>query len=239
MKAECFFGMKVSLIIPALNEAESLPSVIAAVPRDTVTDIIVVDNGSRDDTGNVARRAGARVLYESRRGYGAACWAGFEAAADADIVVFMDGDGSFSPREIPRLTAPIAGGAADLVLGTRTRRPEDARGIPFHARLGNRFVAWLIGRVTPLRATDLGPFRAVSRDLLNRLHMKERTCGWPCEMMIKAAKLGCRVEEVPVSYRERTAGHSKVSGSLRGSVGASLSMFKVVARWSRWSPEDR
>ncbi|MEE8074266.1 MAG: glycosyltransferase family 2 protein [Candidatus Binatia bacterium] len=230
--------MKVSLIIPALNEEESLPSVLAAIPRTVVNDIVVVDNGSSDRTASVASRAGARVLSESQKGYGAACWAGFKAAKDADILVFMDADGSFHPGEIPELTAPIIHGDADLVLGTRTLRAEDAHAIPFHARLGNRFIAWLIGFALPVRTTDLGPFRAIRRKSLEQLQMQERTYGWPCEMIIKAGKLDCRIIEVPVSYRRRSGGSSKVSGTLLGTIGASLSMLKVVARWSLWSPDS-
>jgi glycosyltransferase involved in cell wall biosynthesis len=230
--------VKISLIIPALNEEESLPSVLAAIPQGIVDDIVVVDNGSSDQTASVASRAGAHVLSEPQRGYGAACWAGFKAAMDADILVFMDADGSFHPGEIPDLTAPVIHGDADLVLGTRTLRAKDAHVIPFHARLGNRFIAWLIGFTLPVRTTDLGPFRAIRRKSLEQLQMQERTYGWPCEMIIKAGKLDCRIVEVPVSYRPRSGGISKVSGTLMGTIGASLSMLKVVARWSLWSPDS-
>jgi glycosyltransferase involved in cell wall biosynthesis len=228
--------MKVSLIIPALNEEESLPGVLAKVPREAVKEIVVVDNGSSDGTGTVARRAGARVVRESCRGYGAACWAGFKAT-DAEIVVFMDGDGSFSPAEIPKLTEAIIRGDADLVLGSRTLKVETARAIPLHARLGNRLIAAIIGIASHVWTTDLGPFRAVRRETLERLQMEERTYGWPSEMIIKASKLGCKILEVPVSYRPRTGGKSKVSGNLLGSLKASYCMLKVAARWSFWNPE--
>jgi glycosyltransferase involved in cell wall biosynthesis len=231
--------MRVSLIIPALNEESSLPQVLASVPRDAVNDIIVVDNGSSDNTATVARQAGVRVMVENRRGYGAACWAGVKAAEEADILVFMDGDGSFSPGEIPQLTVPIARGEADLVLGTRNFRAEDAQAVPLHARLGNRFIAGLIGLASSIRTTDLGPFRAIRRKTLEELQFQERTYGWPSEMIIKAGKLHCRVLEVPVSYRKRVGGASKVSGTFLGSIGACFSMLKVVARYSFWTPEGR
>lgn len=231
--------MRVSLVIPALNEEDSLPGVLASVPRDAVNDIIVVDNGSSDKTAAVARRAGVRVVVETRKGYGAACWAGFQAADDADILVFMDGDGSFSPDEIPELIAPLTRGEADLVLGARNLRAEDARAIPLHARLGNRFIAGIIGLASSIRTTDLGPFRAIRCKALQELRLQERTYGWPCEMIIKAGKLGYRVLEVPVSYRPRIAGKSKVSGTLLGSIGACLSMLKVVARWSFSTPDGK
>src|SRR6266508_3308078 len=137
--------MKISLFIPALNEEEPLPDVLASVPPGAVDEIIVVDNGSTDSTAAVARRAGARVVTEPRKGYGAACWSGFKASEGAGTLVFMDGDGSFRPGEIPRLTEPITSGTADLVLGSRILGAEDARAIPLHARLGNRIVAFIIG----------------------------------------------------------------------------------------------
>ena len=231
--------MKVSLIIPALNEEDSLPAVLAAVPRHAVNEIIVVDNGSSDGTATVARHAGARVVVEARKGYGAACWTGFKAAEDADVLVFMDADGSFSPAEISKLTAPIMKGDADLVLGSRTLRAEDAQVIPLHARVGNRIVAGIIGLTSHVWTTDLGPFRAIRREALEQLRMEERTYGWPSEMIIKASKLGCHVLEVPVSYSPRTGGKSKVSGTFLGSVRAAFSMLKVAARWSLWTPEGK
>ena len=227
--------MKVSVIIPALNEEESLPGLLAAIPREAVNEIIVVDNGSADGTAAVAQHCGARVVSESFKGYGAACRAGFKAT-QGEILVFMDGDESFSPVEIPKLTAPIIRGEADLVLGSRTLRAEDVQAVPLHARLGNRLVARLIGLASDVWPTDLGPFRAIRREILERLDMKERTYGWPSEMIIKAAKLGCKILEVPVSYRPRTGGKSKVSGNFLGSLKASYCMLNVVARWSLWAP---
>lgn len=227
--------MKVSLIIPALNEEESLPGVLAAIPREAVAEIVVVDNGSNDGTAAVARKAGVRVIGENARGYGAACWAGFKAT-QGEIVVFMDGDGSFSAAEIPKLTAPIIQGEADLVLGSRTLEAGGIRAIPVHARLGNRFVAALVGLASKVWPTDMGPFRAIRRDLLERLQMEERTYGWPSEMILKASRSECRIVEVPISYRSRTGGKSKVSGNPLGSLRAAYCMLKVVTRWSFWNP---
>lgn len=233
------FDMKICLIIPALNEEESLANVLASVPATAVDKIIVVDNGSTDRTAAVARRAGAQVVAEPRKGYGAACWSGFKAAEDASLLVFIDGDGSFHPGEIPRLTEPITKGTADLVLGSRTLGSKGARAIPFHARLGNRLVGFIIGLVASVRITDLGPFRAISRKTLENLNMQERTYGWPCEMIIKAGKLGHRVLEVPVTYRPRTGGKSKVSGTITGSIRAAIAMLRVTARWSFWNPNHK
>jgi glycosyltransferase involved in cell wall biosynthesis len=231
--------MKICLIIPALNEEESLADVLESVPATAVDEIIVVDNGSTDRTAAVARRAGAQVVPEPRKGYGAACWSGFKASEDASILVFMDGDGSFQPSEISGLTEPITSGTADLVLGSRTLGDEDARAIPFHARLGNRLVAFIIGLMSAVRLTDLGPFRAISRKTLENLNMQERTHGWPCEMIIKAGKLGYRVVEVPVTYRPRTGGKSKVSGTITGSIRAAIAMLRVTLRWSFWTPSRK
>lgn len=224
--------MKISLIIPALDEEQSLPGVLARVPPGAVDQVIVVDNGSTDRTGEVARRAGATVVTEATRGYGSACWAGCAAAGDSTILVFMDGDGSFEPAEIDRLTDPIARGEADLVLGSRTAGAEDASAIPLHARLGNGLIASVIRHGSGIPLTDLGPFRAIRRETLQHLDMRERTYGWPCEMIVKAGKSGYRVTEVPVTYRPRTGGTSKVSGSIAGSVRAAIAMLRVTLRWS-------
>lgn len=230
--------MRIALIIPALNEEQSLPEVLALVPPGAVDEIVVVDNGSTDHTATVARRAGAQVVIEPRKGYGAACWAGFNATG-AEILVFMDADGSFLAPEIPQLTGPIASGKADLVLGSRILRADDAKAIPLHARLGNRLIAYAISVASGIHITDLGPFRAVTRKTLENSRMLERTYGWPCEMILKAGRLGYRILEVPVSYRPRTGGQSKVSGTLMGSIKAALAILRVTLRGLLWFPQAK
>jgi hypothetical protein len=151
----------------------------------------------------------------------------------------MDGDGSFVGSDIPRLVEPIKNRQADVVLGSRMLRAEDATSIPLHARLGNRLVASIVSRAARIRLTDIGPFRAIDRETLENLKMEERTYGWPCEMIIKAGKLGYRVVEVPVTYGARTGGRSKVSGTLIGSVRAAWTMLRVTARWSVWTNQRK
>ena len=221
--------MRVSLIIPALNEAESLPSVLTEVPSSVVDQVIVVDNGSSDSTAEVARLAGAQVVAEPRRGYGFACAAG-AAAADGEVLVFMDGDGSFMPAELAALLGPALTDEADLVLGSRLRA--NAAHMPAHQRLGNVLFVWLLRLRFGLDLTDLGPFRAIRRDVLAALGMRERTHGWPLEMIIKAAQGGRRIVEVPVTYRPRRAGVSKVGGTIGGSILAAVRFFLVAMRYA-------
>lgn len=220
----------ISLIIPALNEADCLPALLAEVPHALLHEIIVVDNGSTDGTAAVARAAGVLVVSEPRRGYGYACAAGV-AAATGTILVFMDGDGSFMPQELTRLIAPIHQGMAGLVLGTRLRGVMRAGAMPPHQRFGNHLVAWLVRRLYRVELTDLGPFRAIRRDLLAQLHMQEQTYGWPIEMMVKAAKRQARLLEVPVTYRPRLAGQSKVGGTVRGTILATYKILRVTFRY--------
>ena len=221
----------VSLIVPALNEAACLGPLLAEMPHGVVGEIIVVDNGSTDDTAAVARAAGALVVVEPRQGYGAACHAGV-AAASGDILVFMDGDGSFVPAECAALVAPIAAGAADLVLGTRMQGRLAPGAMPPHQRWGNRVVAGLLRRLYGVQVTDLGPYRAIRRDLLHALEMQEMTYGWPVEMMVKTARRGGVLVEVPVTYRPRFAGVSKVGGSVKGTVLATYRIFRVTFRYA-------
>ncbi|MFN8467121.1 MAG: glycosyltransferase family 2 protein [Caldilineaceae bacterium] len=224
-------GPAISLIIPALNEAACLGPLLAEVPPDLAGEIIVVDNGSTDDTAAVARAAGAQVMVEPRRGYGAACRAG-AMAARGDILVFMDGDGSFVPAECAALAAPLAAGRADLVLGTRMQRPLAPGAMPPHQRWGNQVVAGLLRMLYGVQVTDLGPYRAIRRELLVALAMQEMTYGWPVEMMVKTAQRGGVLAEVPVSYRPRTAGVSKVGGSVKGTVLATYRILRVTFRYA-------
>jgi len=222
--------MKTVLIVPALNEAAVVGALIRRVPRDVVDEVIVVDNASTDATAAVAREAGARVVSEPRRGYGAACFAGVTAIPpDADVAVFIDADGSQRPEEIPQVLAPILAGRADLVLGARVL----ARHHPLHAAAGTRLVARFIAWRWRLSISDVGPLRAIRTDLLSRLRMRDRASGWPVEMVVKAAALGARIVEVPVSHSPRIAGQSKVSGTFRGTVRAGYGFLSAVLRAAR------
>jgi len=223
--------MRTTLIIPALNEAESLAPLLAQVPDILVDQVIVVDNGSTDDTAQVARASGALVIGEPRQGYGYACAAG-TAAANGDVLVFMDADGSFLPGELPLLVAPLEKGQADLVLGSRLLGELTPGAMPTHQRLGNRLVAWLFGLLYGVNLTDLGPYRAIWRELLLSLDMREFTYGWPVEMMVKTARRKKTIQEVPVTYRPRTGGVSKVGGTLRGSILAAYHILRVVGRYA-------
>jgi len=222
--------MRVSLIIPALNEAECLGRLLAEVPVDMLHQVIVVDNGSTDNTAEIARSGGALVIHEPHRGYGFACAAGM-AAAEGDVLVFMDGDGSFMPAELPEILAPLSDGKADLVLGSRWSKDSGQAAMPPHQRFGNDLFAWLLRRRFGLTLTDLGPYRAIWRELLLDLDMQERTYGWPLEMIIKTAQSGKHIVELPITYRPRFAGHSKVGGTLRGSILSGYRYFSVMLRY--------
>jgi glycosyltransferase involved in cell wall biosynthesis len=221
---------RVAVVIPALDEEEAIAGVVAAVPRDVADDIIVVDNGSRDGTAERARAAGARVVSEPRRGYGRACRAGTRAAAGADIIVFLDGDGADPPELMARLVAPIAAGTHDFVVGSRiagTREPGSMATVQLLA-------GWLAG--TALRFlygacyTDMCPFRAIDRRAFEGLPMREETYGWNLEMQMRAAHAGLRILEVPVDHRRRRGGQSKVSGNLKGMIRAALRIALTLVR---------
>jgi glycosyltransferase involved in cell wall biosynthesis len=219
--------LRATLIIPALDEAQVIGAIVTRVPRDTVSEIIVVDNGSTDPTGAVAARAGARVVREPRRGYGAACWAGVSALGpECDVAVFLDGDGSQRPEDVPAVLGPIAAGRADLALGARHL----GGGHPAHASLGTRLVAAYVSRRFGVRLTDIGPLRAIRVALLRRLEMHDRAFGWPVEMVVKAAALGAPIVEVPVSHGPRLGGRSKVSGTVVGSLRASYGFLRAAMR---------
>jgi glycosyltransferase involved in cell wall biosynthesis len=212
----------IEVILPALDEAAAIPGVLAAMPAGFVP--LVVDNGSLDGSADVARRRGAHVVSERQRGFGAACFAGLNAAS-AEIVCFMDCDGSFDPAELPHVAEPVQRGEADLCLGARRA---SAGAWPWHARLANRLLAAELRRRCGVSLTDLGPMRAARREALLELRLGDRGFGWPLEMVLKAAAAGWRVAEVPVSYGERAGGRSKVSGSVRGSLRAVRDMGALL-----------
>lgn len=210
------------VVLPVLDEAAALPGVLAAMPPGFRP--IVVDNGSSDGSAEIAGELGAEVVAEPRRGFGAACFAGL-AAAESEIVCFMDCDGSLDPRQLPRVAAPIAEGSADLALGARSAA---AGAWPLHARLANRALAAELRRRSGLRLRDLGPMRAAGRVALIELEIRDRRFGWPLEMVLRAAAAGWAVSEVPVPYQSRT-GRSKVTGTVRGTLRAVRDMREVLA----------
>lgn len=225
---------RVTVIIPALNEAGNIQRLVQEVLATAPVQVIVVDNGSTDTTAQEARAAGAQVVAEPHRGYGYACAAGAAAAQQADILVFLDGDYSFLPSELPLVLAPILADQADLVLGSRYRGQIAPGAMPPHQRFGNWLVARLMNWLYGLSITDLGPYRAIRRSLLEQLDMQEMTFGWPTEMMTKAARRGACLVEVPVSFHQRRAGRSKVSGTVRGTLLATWFILGVTLRYA-WS----
>ena len=227
-------GHRCTVLIPALDEAGAIAEVVRRVPAALDADVLVVDNGSSDGTAAVAAAAGARVVHEPRRGYGRACHAGLAASPSAAVVVFIDGDGSMPPEEIETLLAPIAEGRADLVCGSRTARREPGS-MPAHQALGNRVALVLLRVLYGVRLSDLGPYRAVRGDLLRELGMRPSRFAWPAEMLARAARRRARIVEVDVGYRRRSAGTSKVGGSLRGSLGAGAGIVGALL-WQRVAP---
>jgi len=219
-------GTSIAVVIPALDEQEAIGKVVSAIP-DWIDDIVVVDNGSSDGTAEVAAAEGARVIREPRRGYGSACLAGIAALNDPDVVVFMDGDLSDYPEEVGELVAPILSGEADMVVGSRVLGRREPGALTFQARFGNLLACILLRLLWKVRYTDLGPFRAISRDALTLLEMKDPDFGWTVEMQAKAARQGLRTREVPVSYRKRT-GKSKISGTLKGSTAAGAKILFTI-----------
>jgi hypothetical protein len=222
----------VAVVIPVFNERESLPLVVADVPRDRVDEIIVVDNGSTDETARVAKELPVRLVREDRRGYGSACLAGIAAieASPPDVVVFLDGDYSDHPEEMPRLLDAIEGGC-DLVIGSRVLGSREPGALLPQARFGNALACSLIRLLYGHSYTDLGPFRAVAWDALRRLRMEDRTFGWTAEMQIKALKTGLVVAETPVSYRRRL-GVSKITGTFSGTIRAGARILWTIARYA-------
>ncbi|MEE8282318.1 MAG: glycosyltransferase family 2 protein [candidate division NC10 bacterium] len=223
--------MRIAVVIPALDEEDAIGVVVREVPRDLVGEIIVVDNGSIDRTEEVARAAGARVIREPTRGYGAACLTGAMAAQDADVLVFLDGDRSDDPSEMLTVLRPVLDGQADLVIGSRTAGLTEEGALTSTQRLGNRLVTWMVRLLYGLRLTDIGPFRAIRVETFRDLGMEHKTYGWPVEMIVKAAKKGYQVVNVPVSCRKRI-GRSKVAGTVKGSLLAGYHLLSTTVRYA-------
>ena len=222
--------MRVSVIIPTHNEAQAIGLVLADLPAKMVTEVLVVDSNSTDGTAAIAEAKGARILHEPRRGYGRACLTGLAAANQPDVVVFLDGDYSDRPDELPLLLAPIAEGRADITIGSRLAKQNVAGALPWHSVFGNRLAAAMIRALYGQRITDLGPFRAARADVLRQLALEEDTYGWAVEMILKGALGKFRIVEVPVSYYPRI-GKSKISGTLRGAVGAAWFILSRIVSY--------
>lgn len=219
---------KVVVIIPALNEEDAIVRVLADIPG-LASEVIVVDNGSDDETSTRAEAAGARVVREPIRGYGQACLAGIAALPeDTDIVVFLDGDYSDRPAEMVYIVEPLLRGTADLVIGSRVLGEREQGALLPQARFGNALATFLIRILYGVRYTDLGPFRAIRAEALRQINMVDRDFGWTVEMQVKAARRGLRGVEVPVSYRKRYAGASKVTGTLSGTLRAGWKILYTI-----------
>ena len=214
----------IDVVLPVLDEAQAIPGVLGAMPPGFRA--LVVDNGSRDGSAEVAGASGARVIIEPRRGFGSACYAGL-MAAESDVVCFMDCDGSLDPGDLPRVTAPILTGAAELCLGARVAVPG---AWPWHARLANRVLALELRRRTGAQLRDLGPMRAARTQALRELGLRDRGSGWPLEMVLAAAAAAWRISEVDVAYGPRDGGRSKVSGSVSGTIRAISAMSAQLSR---------
>ena len=222
--------MRVSVIIPTRNEASAISRVLADLPADLVTEVLVVDSNSTDGTPEIAAKMGARVVHEPQRGYGRACLKGLAIADAPDVVVFLDGDYSDRPAELPLLLAPITEGRADITLGSRLGKQRMVGALPWHAVFGNWLAASLIKLLYGVRISDLGPFRAARADVLRELALEEATYGWAVEMILKGALKGFRIVEVPVSYYPRI-GKSKISGTVRGTLGAAWFILSRIVRY--------
>lgn len=230
--------MKVIVIIPAFNEARAIGQVVGDIPDGLVDEVLVVNNASTDETAVNARRAGATVLREERKGYGWACLRGMEyaRAQEPDVVVFLDGDYSDHPEEMDRLLEPIHAGRSDFVVGSRILGDREPGAMLPQALIGNRVACTLMRLIWGARYTDLGPFRAIRWGALEALEMSDKTFGWTIEMQIKAAARGLRVTEVPVSYRRRV-GVSKVTGTLSGTLKASAKILYTIVKYALQEPQ--
>jgi glycosyltransferase involved in cell wall biosynthesis len=222
--------MRIALVIPVIDEGATIAGVVRAVPRDVIDEVIVVDGGSRDDTVAAARAAGAHVIVEPRAGYGAACLVGVEAAADCAVIAFIDGDGSDDPADLRRIVGPILAGEQDFVIGSRAAAARTAGSMGAHQLLAGRLAGLAMRALYGVRYTDMGPLRAIRRDALERLSMRERTYGWNLEMQMRAARAGLRILELPVTHRHRAGGASKVAGSLRGTLRATWNLASTFVR---------
>jgi glycosyltransferase involved in cell wall biosynthesis len=221
---------KISVIIPAYNEEESLPHVLNDLPKDQLHQIIVVDNRSTDRTSEVARENGATVVYEKRRGYGQACLSGMGALDAPDIVVFLDGDYSDYPEEIDLLVEPILKDEADFIVGSRMILKESRKALLPQARYGNQLAVFLIRLFFGHRFTDLGPFRAIRYESLQAIRMRDKDFGWTVEMQVKAVQQGLRIREVPVRYRMRI-GVSKITGTVSGTLKAGTKIIYTIFKY--------
>lgn len=221
----------ISVIIAALNEEAAIANVIKAVPAHLADEIVVVDNGSTDRTAEIACRAGARVVTEPVQGYGRVFRAGLRAISPrCEIVVFLDGDGSDYPEMMDRLVIPIIEGTSDFVIGSRTRGHREPGSMNFHQVLAGYMIGFILRVLYGVHSTDMGPFRAIRRETLDRLGLREETYGWPLEMQMRAARARVRTIEVPVDYRRRAGGHSKIAGTVRGSILAASRILTTLAR---------
>ncbi len=227
---------RIALVIPTLNEEEAIGGVLAAVPRDTIDEIIVADSSSTDRTVERAQAAGARGVTLALRGYGRACRAGAEAAESCDIVVFLDGDGSDCPELIPDLVAPIVGDRYAFVIGSRARGTREPGSMAAHQVVAGRIIGAAVRLLYGVLYTDMCPFRAIRRDALLQFGMREDTYGWNLEMQMRAARAGLRILELPVAHRRRAGGTSKVSGNLGGTLRAG---WRILATFARIAAEGR
>lgn len=224
-------SISTSAVIPALNEADAIAAVVRGVREAGVEDVIVVDNGSDDGTGERAREAGARVVREPRRGYGRACRAGVQAVPEGTaIVLFLDGDGSDDPRDISALLAPLAAGTYDFVIGSRTRGVREPGSLNASQLLAGRLAGMAMRTLYGVRYSDMCPFRAIRSSALASLGMREETYGWNLEMQMRAAQAGLRILEIPVRHRHRRGGQSKVSGSFTGTIRAATRLAATLVR---------
>lgn len=226
---------RVAVIIPALNEEQSIGRVLDALPKELRAGVVVVDNGSTDRTSEIAAERGARVVREPRRGYGAACLAGIAALREPEAVAFLDADYSDDPSLVSALVRPVLEGKADLVIGSRMLGEREPGALPPHSLFGNWLAGMILTHLYGQPTTDLGPLRAIRYSTLQRLRMQDRGYGWTMEMQAKAARLRARTMEMAVPYRKRI-GRSRITGSLRASIQAGVVILGTAFRFLWWRP---